>query len=173
MNESLPLDLFSKNRFFVIEESWRTKIRSDFFGITATVADLRTIWKKEKIIKGGIAIKTSAEIAAVKKFAARFAKQLNMTWTVTPAFPDVQFVNITDSGSSKGRGLEALCSHQGISSEQVCAIGDGLNDISLLSTAGLAIAMQNAPDELKAVADYITGNVENFGVAEAIKRFLL
>jgi len=57
--------------------------------------------------------------------------------------------------------------------EQVCAIGDGANDISLLSAAGLAIAMQNSPADLKAVADKITEDVANNGVAKAIHSYLL
>jgi hypothetical protein len=74
---------------------------------------------------------------------------------------------------SKGRALEALASYLGISLAEVMAIGDGINDIPLLSVAGLAIAMGNAPDEVKAVADYITLDVDHSGVAAAIEKFLL
>jgi hypothetical protein len=56
---------------------------------------------------------------------------------------------------------------------EIMAIGDEANDISLLSSAGLAIAMDNAPDEVKAVADYITLDVDHSGVAAAIEKFLL
>ena len=56
---------------------------------------------------------------------------------------------------------------------EVIAIGDGINDISLLSTAGLAIAMGNALDEVKAVADYTTLGVAQNGLAAAINKFLL
>jgi 5-amino-6-(5-phospho-D-ribitylamino)uracil phosphatase len=171
--EGLPLDLFSRTHYFVGEESWRTEIRKDFFGIQAIVTDLRTIGKKEIIIKGGIAVKTPEEIALAKKFAARFSKRLNVTWTMTPAYPDIQFINIVNSGTSKGLALKELCSYLGIATEQVCAIGDGPNDISLLSTAGLGIAMQNSDVELKAAADYVTEDVANSGVAEAIRRFLI
>ena len=55
----------------------------------------------------------------------------------------------------------------------VIAIGDGTNDISILSSAGLAVAMGNAPAEVKAVADYVTLDVERGGIAAAIKKFLL
>jgi hypothetical protein len=53
------------------------------------------------------------------------------------------------------------------------AIGDGSNDIPLLSSAGLAVAMNNAPDEVKAVAHYVTLGVDHSGLAAAVKRFLL
>ena len=56
---------------------------------------------------------------------------------------------------------------------EVIAIGDGVNDVSLLSTAGLAVAMDNAPDEVKAVADYVTLDVDHSGLAAAINKFLL
>jgi hypothetical protein len=52
------------------------------------------------------------------------------------------------------------------------AIGDGTNDIPLLSSVGLAVAMGNAPDEVKAVAHYITLDVEHSGLAAAVNKFL-
>ena len=61
----------------------------------------------------------------------------------------------------------------GIPLAEVVAIGDGTNDISLLSTAGLGIAMGNALDETKAVADYVTLDVAHHGLAAAVERFLL
>jgi hypothetical protein len=61
----------------------------------------------------------------------------------------------------------------GVSLSEIVAIGDGTNDIPLLSLVGLAIAMQNAPDEVKAVAHYVTLDVDHSGLAAAIERFLL
>jgi hydroxymethylpyrimidine pyrophosphatase-like HAD family hydrolase len=76
------------------------------------------------------------------------------------------------AGVSKGNALQALASHLGISLGEVVAIGDGSNDRSLLAAAGLAIAMGNASDEIKAVADHVTLDVDHSGVAAAIGRFL-
>ena len=56
---------------------------------------------------------------------------------------------------------------------EVIAIGDGLNDITLLEAAGLAVAMGNAFPEVKKVADYITLDVDHSGVAAAIGRFVV
>ena len=57
--------------------------------------------------------------------------------------------------------------------EEVMAIGDGSNDIPLLEAAGLAVAMGNARDELKEIADYITLPVDRCGLGAAVRLFLL
>ncbi len=173
IKEHLPLDLFSRTEYFATEESWRTELRKTFFDISCKVVDFNTILNKNVFVKGGIAARTSEEITLAKRFAAEFKDRLAMTWTVTPALPDIQFINIIDKSASKGEALKAFCEHLEVPLEQVCAIGDGPNDISLLSTAGLSIAMGNSTEELKAVADYVTGDVAESGVAEAIYRFLL
>ena len=53
------------------------------------------------------------------------------------------------------------------------AFGDGGNDKSILQAAGTGIAMGNAPDDVKAAADYVTASVDDDGVAKAIRKFLL
>ena len=92
---------------------------------------------------------------------------------MNPARPDIRLVNIIKDDVSKGKALMALCSHLRLNLEEVVAIGDGANDISLLATAGLAIAMQNAPPELKAVADYVTADIAHNGFAQAVQKYLL
>ncbi|MFC2013699.1 HAD hydrolase family protein [Chloroflexota bacterium] len=92
---------------------------------------------------------------------------------MTPEYPGVDFINVLAPGVSKGKTLKVLVSHLGVEMDEVMAIGDGTNDISLLSEAGLTVAMDNAPDEVKAVANHITLGVDRSGVAAAIERFLL
>ena len=52
------------------------------------------------------------------------------------------------------------------------ALGDNLNDISMLERVGYPVAMDNAAPEVKAVAKYITDSNENSGVGKAIMKFL-
>ena len=92
---------------------------------------------------------------------------------MNPARPEIRLVNIIKDDVSKGKALMALASHLRLNLEEVVAIGDGANDISLLSNAGLAIAMKNAPPELKAVADYVTGDTEYNGFTQAVRKYLL
>jgi hydroxymethylpyrimidine pyrophosphatase-like HAD family hydrolase len=55
----------------------------------------------------------------------------------------------------------------------VIAIGDGHNDMPLLEAAGLKVAMGNAPDEVKQLADYVAPSLADDGVAAAIDKFVL
>ena len=51
------------------------------------------------------------------------------------------------------------------------AFGDGGNDISIIRQAGIGVAMGNAGDDVKAVADYVTTSVDDDGIANALKHF--
>ena len=53
------------------------------------------------------------------------------------------------------------------------AFGDGLNDVTMLRDAGIGVAMGNASDELKALADLTTASCDEDGVAQTIEQFLL
>ncbi len=76
-------------------------------------------------------------------------------------------------GVSKGAAIEWLCSYLEIPLENTVAVGDAQNDIPMLQTARIGVAMTNASPECKASADYITEkDCEDSGVAEVIRRFL-
>lgn len=83
------------------------------------------------------------------------------------------FTDITARGADKGTALKTVAAHLGISAEETMAFGDGGNDKSILQAAGTGIAMGNAPDDVKAAADYVTASVDDDGVAKAIRKFLL
>lgn len=82
-------------------------------------------------------------------------------------------VEINQIHANKGEALLALAAHLGVRREQIAAFGDGLNDLSMLQAAGIGIAMENACDAVKAVADRITGTCDADGVAYGIDRFCL
>ena len=169
----IDLDLYSATRYFIERETWATDIRRQFFGLQPTIVDFTQLWQSERIIKGTLVVFSAEEKARADSFYLHFKSSLNFSWTKTPAYPGVDFINVIAPEVSKGKALEALSSFLGIPLTEVVAIGDGANDISLLSKAGLAIAMGNATDEVKAVADYVTLDVDHSGVAAAINRFLL
>ncbi|WP_107758912.1 pyridoxal phosphatase [Dickeya sp. Secpp 1600] len=82
-------------------------------------------------------------------------------------------VDIAQSGNSKGRLLQRWVESQGFSMNEVVAFGDNFNDISMLSTAGLGVAMGNSADEVKAHARLVIGHNEQPGIAEVIRSRVL
>lgn len=88
---------------------------------------------------------------------------------VCGGFHNLEF---TRADVNKGRGLHTLARLLGTASSDTMAIGDTENDIAILAAAGTAVAMGNATDAVKSVADYITDTNDNDGVAAAIRHFL-
>ena len=89
---------------------------------------------------------------------------------VTSSIP--RNVELNARSAQKGIALAALADRLGIPMGQTMAFGDDLNDINMLRHAGIGVAMSNAPDEVKAHADWVTGSCDESGVAQAIAHFL-
>ncbi|MFV0575406.1 MAG: sugar-phosphatase [Vibrio sp.] len=83
------------------------------------------------------------------------------------------FLEFMHPTSDKGAGVEALAEHLGINASEVIALGDAGNDHHMLEYAGLGIAMGNATEDTKALADFVTESNDNSGVAVAIEKFVL
>ena len=81
-------------------------------------------------------------------------------------------VEVLAKGVNKAFGLEKLAQNLNIQPSEIAAIGDAANDIEMLEYAGLAIAMGNASEEVKAIADIVTDTNENNGVIKAIDKLI-
>ncbi len=82
------------------------------------------------------------------------------------------FCEIGSADAKKSIGVEFLCQMWGIDKSEVLAIGDQNNDIDLIQSGGVGIAMENGTPELKQVANYITDSVENDGFVKAVEKFV-
>ncbi|GAA5417594.1 5-amino-6-(5-phospho-D-ribitylamino)uracil phosphatase YcsE [Paraliobacillus ryukyuensis] len=82
-------------------------------------------------------------------------------------------IEINAVGVNKAKAIEKLCAKLDIEMNQVMAMGDSLNDIKMIQEAGFGVAMENAQDEVKKVAEWVTTHHTKDGVAEAIDKWLL
>lgn len=97
-----------------------------------------------------------------------------------PAFQDKlkgtmageEWVDFMDKSVDKGNALRILEEHLGITKEETMAFGDNNNDIGMLQAAGISYAVENARDEVIAVADYVCPSYMEKGVYQIIKKLL-
>lgn len=82
------------------------------------------------------------------------------------------WLDLAPEGVSKASGLTFLCDRLGVAPSDVLAVGDGNNDLEMLLWAGRGVAMGQAPESVKVVADAITGTIDEDGVATELQRYL-
>ncbi|SET08500.1 hypothetical protein SAMN05216389_105108 [Oceanobacillus limi] len=82
-------------------------------------------------------------------------------------------VEVNPKGVSKASALRKVCQKLNITMDNVMAVGDSLNDIKMIQEAGVGVAMGNAQEAIKNVANHVTDTNENDGVAKAIERFVI
>jgi Cof subfamily protein (haloacid dehalogenase superfamily) len=82
------------------------------------------------------------------------------------------FLEFASPDVTKGSGLAFLAEQLGFTSERTVAFGDGENDVELLEWAGYGVAVANAHERTKAVADFICPSVDEEGVAQVLEAYL-
>ncbi len=81
------------------------------------------------------------------------------------------FCDIIPKGSDKSVGIDCMLERHGLLLCQTMAFGDGGNDMGMLRHANIGIAMGNAEEQVKSIADYVTTAVDDHGVVNALRHF--
>jgi len=140
-----------------------TDIEANINGISATEVDFTTLADDDDFIK----VMLVADEARLTHAITQLPESLKQQYTVVRSA--AIFLEVLHPESNKGIAIEKLCHLLALSAEQVMCVGDAENDHAMLSFAGLAVAMENADDGTKAIADYITASNQEDGVAVAIE----
>lgn len=80
-------------------------------------------------------------------------------------------LDVFPGGGSKAVGVQKMIEASGLNGHHTYAFGDGLNDLEMFKEVGIGVAMGNAVPELKAIADYITDDVDQDGVLKGLEHF--
>lgn len=112
-----------------------------------------------------------AEPPVVERELARLSARFGNALAIVRSY--AIFGELAAPHVSKGTALAALAQSLGIAREAVMAIGDQENDISMITWAGLGLAMGNAAPAVRAQADAILPSVSEAGVADALRRYVL
>lgn len=143
---------------------WKKKDPEKSLVKTAVVEDIVPIIKENVIYKMGIYVDEEGAQAA--------HDEMIQIPGMTSCFSLSTLVDIFNEEASKGVAVSAVTSMYGLSKDEVMALGDNENDISMLQSAGLGIAMKDARDQVKEAADEVTESNNDSGVAIAIKKHL-
>ena len=143
-----------------------TQLEGRINGIEVHEIDFNTIDDEEDVIKVMFIDPEPILTAAIEKIPENVYKD----FTIVRSAP--YFLEFLNKASSKGTGVKALSEYLGIKREEVICIGDAGNDLDMIQFAGLGVAMGNAFEEVKAVADYVTLDNDSDGVAHVIEKFI-
>lgn len=111
------------------------------------------------------------EAVRVQKFMKILSEEMRSEVNFFTSNPN--FLEFVNKNTSKAKALEWLAGYLGVGLDETMAIGDGFNDLEMLKTAGLGVAMANAADEIKAQCGWVAPSNDEDGVAEVLERFVL
>jgi Cof subfamily protein (haloacid dehalogenase superfamily) len=81
------------------------------------------------------------------------------------------YLEVMDTRGSKSNAVRFVSERLGLEPAEIVAMGDNYNDVEMIQFAGMGVAMGNAPDDIKAKADFVTDTNNNDGVRKALERF--
>jgi Cof subfamily protein (haloacid dehalogenase superfamily) len=124
-------------------------------------------WSDRKIGPNKMMVMSQAENIA--KIQTHLRAIYNGRLNIYPSKPT--YLEVMEAGGSKSNAVKFISERFGLKPSEVITMGDNYNDKEMIQFAGMGVAMGNAPDEIKAVADYITDTNNNDGVRKALEKF--
>ena len=170
LREHLEVHCYYEDRLYVREITEETQRYIARSGVKPhPIGDLRPIIKKSTIKLLAISQKTELLQTLMHDLRDRYSsEEVYLTQSTEIYF------EVTHPQANKALATQYLTETiLGLNPEQVMAIGDNFNDAELLSYVGLGIAMGDAPASVQALADWVTEDAEQDGVAIAVEKFLL
>ncbi len=140
---------------------------------TVILKNLTEIPKNVKVRK--VSIHGLASVEAEKLIQQLEIKFKNLSIVRAGAYEGKEFLDVyvSNAEATKQHAVLKYFEILGISKEEVIAVGDHYNDFPLFMACGLKVAMGNAVEDLKAIADYVAPSVDEDGIADVIEKFVL
>ncbi|RKJ06916.1 HAD family hydrolase [bacterium D16-54] len=169
--EHLPLWIFQGRKWYVTGVDYYVERESRIICHKPELADMEALikgWKEQGTGPNKLLIAAEPEIICriQDRMKVEGLSEVDMARSA-----DI-YLEIFPRGATKGEALEAICEKLDIRPQETMAFGDQELDIPMLKKAGTAIAMGNAIEELKKLADFVTESNNDSGIAFALDRYL-
>ncbi|SUJ01605.1 Putative bifunctional phosphatase/peptidyl-prolyl cis-trans isomerase [Sphingobacterium spiritivorum] len=160
-NEPVSFSLMSENEISIFHVTPDIQKMYDQLNLPVPMQRNYDNFDKATVLQTNIFIQPDAEEDFMRTI---MPNSIASRWT--PLFADVNPV-----GQSKKVGIDVFVKHFGLELHETMSFGDGGNDITMLAHTHIGVAMGNANPEVKAIADYITDDVDNNGIWNALKHY--
>lgn len=172
----LVVELYLPDAHYVDAMSEESIVHGQVIDVEPTARSLDELLatcREGDVIKGQV-IGTGDQGRARIRSVEALGLPLRFGWAKPPpGVGDRDYVNVTNPDVSKGVAVRELARHLGLRLDRVMGVGDGRNDAPLLEVSGLAVAMGNAEEPLKRIADAVVPSVDEDGLAVALERYVL
>lgn len=166
--EELYIQSYSEDKLYFKEENDLARYYQEMCGVKGSAVGEDIYKYTAKVPKMLIMGSTPEESdAAVQLVRQKFGGRID----VMKSSP--LYVELIKPGVNKATAIARLAEIMEIPAEQVLAIGDSSNDVSMLASVAIGVAMGNANDEARAAARYMVTDNDHDGVAEALERFCM
>lgn len=171
---NLTIELYTGEEFFIEKETPLTQIHvSEYLKVEPRILDLYKLSTSERFLKVNIVLNADSDGVRLTNEFSKSLKNCNLNITKGAAHPDILFYNFTNIYASRKLAFEEMLDFYRLKPNQVMAFGDAPGDQAIISLAGVGVAMGNADDETKKVADIVTESVDNQGVAVALQKIFI
>lgn len=165
----VSISLYSGAKWYVEKLNKWVKIEAEITRLEPIVTNIsKLVENRQTPIHKILLISDSSEIKQVLEYLQK-ANFSNSSFYLSKP----NYLEITNSNVSKEKALRELSKVSNLELAETMTIGDNFNDIPMLKLAGLGVAMQNAPAEVKKCANVVTESNNHDGVSQAIEKYVL
>jgi Cof subfamily protein (haloacid dehalogenase superfamily) len=164
--EGYPLNCYVGDELYVARHTAASDAYASFQNLDVHVVGDLLGWLNEPPTKL-VGVGDPGELDGLER---RLEEQFDGRLYISKSLP--YFLEFASPDVTKGSGLGFLAEYLGFSQERTVAFGDGENDLPLLEWAGYGVAVGNADERVKAVADFVCPPVTEEGVAQVIEAYL-
>lgn len=161
-------EVCTRDDFYIEAPNPISDVHSEHLRVAPQLADLEQIVASSDVYKLLMAVDEDQQPGLLEQLEEEFP-DLVFAYACLPTYPSWSFVSIITPLACKAQAFELLCEYHQVDASQVMAFGDADSDREFLTRAGLGVAMGNAKPEIKAVADHVTVNAADDGVAQVLE----
>ncbi len=165
----LYAEAYTPTGFYLPQHTEISRVHAAHLRVNPELSDLTSVVMHNNVSKLLVGVNRVTQGDKISLLEQQFP-QLIFARAYLAAYPDWQFASVIAGAATKQRAFDFFLDHHQLAAHQVIAFGDAESDMDFLQMAGIGVAMGNANENVKAVADWVTKSADDAGVAYALEQ---